>query len=138
MKSDNSGFIITDIIIMRMRTREQYENRCIQRDKVTALQGDPKIAVYQKYINTLDKPIREIATLAATKYQELFNTTDTVLNDKAYAVFEKYSSRLLYGVNWYFETNETRGNIPAILFPANLHHILHYWQRMLPTKSKRL
>lgn len=54
---------------------------------------------YQKFISALDTTDAGTATLAANKYRELFASKDTVLNDKAYVIFDRYYNKLMFGLN---------------------------------------
>lgn len=74
-----------------------------------------KIDAYQKYLNTLDTTSAGSATLAAAKYKELFNNSDTLVNDRAYTIFEEYYTRLMFGLNEYFESDNTINKIPGSL-----------------------
>lgn len=58
-----------------------------------------KLQSYQEYINTLDTTDAGTLTLAANKYRALFTTNDTILNDKAYTIFERYYTKLMFGIN---------------------------------------
>ena len=62
---------------------------------------------YWKYLGALDTSNVTTATLAAKEYKELFSGGDTVVNDKAYALFDVYYSRLMQGLNDHFESDET-------------------------------
>ena len=64
--------------------------------------NNPGIATYQKYINTLDTADAGTATLAAKKYKELFSNYDTLINDQAYCIFEKFYFHLASVLNEHF------------------------------------
>jgi hypothetical protein len=54
---------------------------------------------YQKFVSELDTSDANSATTAANKFKELFNTPDTVLNDRAYMIFERFYAKLMFGIN---------------------------------------